>query len=76
MEWTVRTLSFPPHLSAIIVALTVACCVGSVSYRAHLANGFSEEAKSACADHNSFYGAYRNCPARFSQAERSVEQPK
>jgi hypothetical protein len=54
------------HLSAIAIALIVACCLASVGYRAYLAKGFSEAAKSACADHNTFSGAYRTCLSRLS----------
>jgi hypothetical protein len=42
----------------------------SISYRAYLAKGVGEAAQSECADHNTFFEAYRNCLARLSQNEQ------
>jgi hypothetical protein len=59
------------YLPAIGIALIIACCIASVTYRDYLAKGASDAAKSACADHNTFSEAYRNCLARFSQIDQN-----
>jgi hypothetical protein len=51
------------------MALILACGVVSFSYRSYLAEGASDVAKSACADHDTF--AYGTCLARFSQIEQN-----
>jgi hypothetical protein len=53
------------RVAAIVATLIIATCFASAGYRAQLAKGHSDVAKSGCADHSSL--VYRACLESFSR---------